>query len=68
MSKFSHSGFISLKVMITEVFTHPFVGINHFFYFPESFTAIDWVLDILIGEYSLGVIGVTSCCLYDKKS
>lgn len=68
MSKSSHSGLISLKVVIMVVFTHPFVGVNHFSYFPESFTAIDWVLDILSREYSLGVIGVTSYCPYDKKS
>lgn len=68
MTKSSHSGFISLKVMTMVVFMHPFVGVNHFFYFPEFFTAVDWVLDILIRDYSLGVIGVTSYCPYDKKS
>lgn len=48
MSKISRSGFISLKVIIMVVFMYH--GVNHFSYFPESFTATDWVLDILIGE------------------
>jgi hypothetical protein len=67
MFKFSHLGFISLKVRIMVVFLDLCVGVNQFSCSHASFVSIECVLDSIIGEWSIVVTGVVSYLLYQAS-